>query len=153
MATCQNEINSQLSIWISHVIELFSGVVFCRELIMILKIHLSKKILNKFKEWRFLYIFWNVIQWNLIRRKSVFLKSRFSCLRPCIYLYPLVLHRPIRHTAHMRKGFFLSFFKKLIARVSKNKVMCVYIKPHYDPSFMFFSNLVYLFYKVTYHIP
>lgn len=56
-----------------------------------------------------------------------------------VNLYPLVLHRPIRHTAHMRKGSFLSFFKKLIAWVSKNKVMCVYICNPFTTHFLCFS--------------
>lgn len=90
---------------------------------MILKIHLSNKNLNNFKEWSFLYIFWNVIQWNLIRRKSVFLKSRFSCLRPCKFIYTRWFYiGPYATPLTCAK-----VFKKLIAWVSKNKVMCVYI--------------------------
>lgn len=102
----------------------FLWCCFLPRLIMILKIHLSKKNLNNFKEWRFLNIFWNVIQWNLIRRKSVFLKSRFSCLRPCNFIYTRWFYiGPYATPLTCAKDSFYPFSRKRWAKIK----LCVYI--------------------------
>lgn len=129
MATCQNEINSQLPIWISHVIDFFvvlfffprtyhdftdslQQILFGRELIMILKIHFSKYTTSRNEA------FYHILKCNnLIRRKSVYLKSRFSCLRLRNFTYTRWFYIDPYATsltcAAVLKGIFFILFKIL----------------------------------------